>query len=748
MLSGSTDNKKRVKIGLAILSGLFVLSVYWVWMCQQQVSGFSQLINASGQQRMLSQKLAYIALLPEFDALILNDFEEGITLLESNALSINTMLASKDNMANERVYFKEKRALLSIYTNSLRSLVNNGIEIEAWELYLESEQVLADLDKGVALMENAATKAEAALTGAVVGSFLLLLFIVCYVFQLLVYPRLMADKIALTKYADSLSVYKRLFDDANDGVLLFDSNWTLVAANKASFEKIEQGNLSLSIASNFWLNNVFSASQGDMAAQLHKEGAWTANIDYKTLSQGQCFMAVSAMKISATADTSDYYGFMLKDVTALQNKQKETELIAQTDSLTGIFNRSAILDKLRRACLQGHNNQQNIGVLYADLDGFKKINDLYGHTTGDQILKEVSSQLAKVTSDSITLARLGGDEFLFVCEAPVSRVYLEELANKVNEIFASPFVIEGKTYRLGVSIGISVFPEHSENAEELVQYADIAMYQSKHNRVNGCEFFDNHMLSDLISASKMEVQLRQARSHNEYHHVYQPIVDLKESKVIGAELLLRWDNIELGTVSPAIFIPIAEKLEIIYDIDNWSFAKCLQSIAASNWLGYVSINLSSLHFRNVDYIHVFLSDLQNAGLKNKFIFEVTETAILEDIEQSSMVINKIKDAGFSVAIDDFGTGYTSLYYLKMLPFDYIKIDQSFISDLCENENSQSIVRAIIQLAKDLDIKVIAEGVETHNVEVKLRNMGCDYVQGYLYDKPIPLEVLNEKYHSL
>lgn len=741
-------NKKIILMGIFLLSIFFVLSLYWAILSSEHHDGFTKLVSISGQQRMLSQKLGYISQLPSFELAALNDLEIAIIKLEKNTLFVGAMLESKSNLDPELVNLGRKKESILHYIDIIEGTVYNTAITEPMDLYYHSQQILIYFEDIVELLEKASDKAEKSYLYAVISVFLSFFLIVLYVYQLFIAPRFKADRKALIDNADSLSLYKRLFEDSYDSILLFNNKWMLIAANKSSFEKIKQRNTSLPVACHYWLNSVFNDSKQNMTKQLNTIGAYKDHIDYITPENHHIHMAVNAMKIQANQTISDdnhYYAIMLKDITDLHTKQKETELIAQLDSLTGILNRSAILKKLNQACSDSLKNQGSVGLLFVDLDGFKKVNDVYGHAMGDKILIAIATQLSEVTCDTVTLARLGGDEFLFVCEGSSQKDSYATLAAIINGYFISPIVVQEQSFRLGASIGISIYPEHSNIPGELLRYADIAMYHSKNTHTNTYHFFNQNMLTILMEASLVETQLRQATSNNEFSQVYQPIFDLGESKVIGAELLLRWNNAELGSVSPVVFIPMAEKLELIYEIDKWSFYECLKSTAENNWHGYISINLSSLHFSIQNIIDDFLVKLKESGLKNEFIFEVTETALIEDIEQSSSVIKKIKRAGFSVAIDDFGTGYTSLYYLKVLPFDYIKIDRSFISDLCEDENSFSIVQAIIKLAKDLEIKVIAEGVETKNIEDALRKMGCDYVQGYLYDKPIPFASLNEKY---
>lgn len=732
----------RAKLILVFLLSLaLAASLSWIFAAKADLGSLSKLINIAGKQRMLSQKVAYTATLASVQSDSLDEYVKAEVEFSANALLILETLRSGG--FKEADFYSPSVRLTdpASYVAKFRQVATQQTVQENTAIYAASQKMLGALNEGVSLMESRARGAATMLQAAIVSAaFAMLLWLLCF-YRYVIKPRFDYDRSVVQKNADALEIYKRFFDESQDGVLLFDSQWSLLAANRSSYLLVQQPEESLAAAEAYWLDQVFGYRERQIRLALENSGSWRETVSFTADGGSDCHFSISAVRIRPSNHEDEFYGVTVKDLTELQQKQNETEVLARCDSLTGVYNRSAILQKLEQACRIASANDSELALLFLDIDGFKTVNDLYGHVVGDSVLQHIAKLLQYQTSQLITLARLGGDEFVLVVENVENAHQIDALCARLNGIFAQALRVDDKVCDLGVSIGVSLFPTHTVDPAELVKYADIAMYHSKKGERNRSKVFEHSMLDALVEKHNVEVRLAEAVAGNELTQVFQPIVDLKDGKFIGVELLLRWSNGSVGIMSPEEFIPIAEQTGLIYHIDEWSFDQAILAIKQAGWLGYLSINLSSVHFNHFAIIDAFIGKLGEANLPNKVIFELTETAIIEDAKKSAALIQRIKRAGFFVAIDDFGTGYTSLYYLKALPYDYIKIDGSFVQDMATNETSFSIVKAIIGLAKSLQIGVIAEGVDTPEVSKLLSNLGCDFAQGFYYSKPIEMDTL-------
>ncbi|MEM0909480.1 MAG: EAL domain-containing protein [Pseudomonadota bacterium] len=739
------NHSKLIKLGLIFLIAFQVVSFVWVYACIKNVKGYSEVIDIIGQQRMLTKHLGMLALLSEnADYVDTRMQATNLAITNNNAFTLE-FLSNKANSDSQRVFLENVIEHHALFYESMKAYL---FRINPVPVAVLQERVdhMEALHKDVAKhLVSGSKEKQAVLVNAIIGSFLLFSFIIWYMLVCIVKPLIVKDKSEIQEFADSLSVFKSFFTNSNDAVLIFDGNWQLVEANESSFKITNQQNHSLKISSQIWLNKILNSCKLSMTDQLRTVGQWQEKLQFESLERDSVYLAGDGVKVYVEKEQQDYYVLTFRDITDLQKKQIETEKLASTDALTGFLNRFAGLRKLEEACVRARESNQLVGVLFADLDAFKKINDVHGHYVGDTILRDISSRLRGLQTDNIKIARYGGDEFVFVCEQANDRKQFYDLASTIVSLFDEPFIIKNLTWKINISIGISVYPDHSKDFSELIRLADIAMYNIKGDKDTSSTFFSKDMTRLLSKKDTLENEIKLAVPRREFKQVFQPIVDLSTGQVVGAELLLRWNNKTLGAVPPDKFIPVAEQIEHIYEIDRWSWQACLKSFEDIAWDGYLSINLSSLHFKKTNVIDTFLTSLNRSRFKNKVIFEITETAIVENIESSTKLINKIKHYGYSVAIDDFGTGYTSLYYLKILPIDYLKIDKSFVYDITENENSASIVRAMIGLAMDLNIKVIAEGIESEQVEKSLRRSKAHYAQGYHYSKPVPIDDFYEKF---
>jgi diguanylate cyclase (GGDEF)-like protein/PAS domain S-box-containing protein len=432
---------------------------------------------------------------------------------------------------------------------------------------------------------------------------------------------------------------------------------------------------------------------------------------------------------------------------------------AQHDALTGLPNRLLLDDRLQQAVAYANRHRSGLAVLLLDLDGFKYVNDTLGHQAGDQVLVEVSRRLRSVIRQADTLARVGGDEFCLVLSDVRKVNDALKIAQTCLDSLRKPILIAGRDYSLSASIGISCYPEHGVEPEVLQQHADTAMYHAKFNGKNGFQVFTSEINAQLRERLELMGDLRQALDNGEFRLEYQPQF-LAAGELVGFEALLRWDHPERGTISPGTFIPIAEETGLVVLIGKWVLAQACQQLAAWRSAGYeelrMAVNVSTLQFERQDWVETIAAILVSSGVPPSALeLELTETVVMKNCERAAERLGQLRALGISSAIDDFGTGYSSLKYLQHLPIDTLKIDQSFVRNLDPLSDGESgngaIVRAIVTLAQQLGLRVVAEGVETNEELELLRRLGCDLVQGFLFAKPMRVEAcdvfLRQSYSS-
>lgn len=432
-----------------------------------------------------------------------------------------------------------------------------------------------------------------------------------------------------------------------------------------------------------------------------------------------------------------------RDVTAFKESQAMIEHQAYHDALTGLPNRLLLNDRLEHAISLAAREQNQIAVLFIDLDHFKKINDTSGHQIGDQILIQVGERVRGCIREQDTLARIGGDEFVVIVEGLDNNAHVPNLSNRIIDKIKQPFFYKSTDYFIGCSIGISLYPHDASNVEELLRKSDMSMYHAKDKGRSNYQFFDETIERSAMEQLAMENQLRYAIQRNEFELNFQPKVDLNTGEIKSAEALLRWKT-RNGMVSPAVFIPVAEQSGLIREISQWVFEEVCRQIQLwkESHLIYpkIAVNLSSLNIEDDSFLDFVSSAMNEYGVSGSYLeFEITETELLTGKGDAFTFIDQIKQMGISLAIDDFGTGYSALSYLHKLPIDSLKIDKSFIMNLLDDEQNQTITKAIISLAKSLGMRVVAEGVESESIKNWLIEKGCDDAQGFYYYRPLSSE---------
>ncbi|MNO76444.1 Phytochrome-like protein cph2 [compost metagenome] len=423
--------------------------------------------------------------------------------------------------------------------------------------------------------------------------------------------------------------------------------------------------------------------------------------------------------------------------------------ISQYDFLTGLPNRQLLQLRLERILEDSSGLKRSVAVLCLGLDDFKGINEQYSYQFGDQLLVAFAERLRATSAHIGTLARLGGDQFALV-QADIEQPYeAAGLAQRILDDLENPLELDGQTIRLRATIGITLYPEDGNTAEKLLQKAEQTMTLAKHRSRNRYQFYIASVDSEMRRRRELEKDLREALGRGELRLVYQPQVNYANHRVVGVEALLRWQHPTRGLVAPDQFIPLAEQNGSIFEIGEWVLDQACEQLREWHDLGFdslrMAVNLSAVQLRHSALPRVVSNLLQKHRLPPRSLeLEVTETTLMEDIGAAAQHLNSLRRAGAQIAIDDFGTGYSSLSYLNRLPLDKIKIDRSFVQDLQQNDDDATIVRAIIQLGKNLGMQVIAEGVETLDQEIYLIAQGCHEGQGYLYGKPLPARELTQQ----
>ena len=435
---------------------------------------------------------------------------------------------------------------------------------------------------------------------------------------------------------------------------------------------------------------------------------------------------------------ADYVLFIAEDATEELAAHAQIHHMAHHDALTGLPNRTLFHERLKQALGRGEDGSKLTATLCLDLDNFKNINDSLGHAFGDKLLRALGKRLRRELREHDTLARLGGDEFAVVLAGLDSREAACHTAQRLIDAVCPPFHIEGHQFTVGVSIGIAFAPEDHDQAEQLLGYADMALYEAKRNGRNRFECFNVELDVAARQRRLVETDLRTALHLGQLHLHYQPVVDQQRNSVTGYEALLRWQHPTRGMVMPMDFIPIAEETGLIHELGERALNLACQEAASWDSEQTVSVNLSPVQFKNAGLVHSVALALSDSGLApQRLELEITESVLLGNSEENVRILRALKDLGVSISLDDFGTGYSSLGYLRSFPFDRIKIDKSFVHDMCESREAMSIIRAITELSNSLMIKTTAEGVESAEQRERLAAEGCSHFQGYLYGRPAP-----------
>ncbi|HEY0827808.1 MAG TPA: EAL domain-containing protein [Bacilli bacterium] len=434
---------------------------------------------------------------------------------------------------------------------------------------------------------------------------------------------------------------------------------------------------------------------------------------------------------------------------ALENSQLTIKHQALHDSLTGLPNRVYLYEDLHRAIYlarQPQHTPTQVAVLFIDLDNFKNVNDTLGHNMGDQLLVQFTHRLMKCVSGRGMLSRLGGDEFCLITSFTEGTDHLDQLIRNIEETVSEPFQLEENFASVSTSIGVSLYPQDGHDPQTLLRKADMAMFRIKEAGKNSHQYYTEDMEKSFSRKILLEQYIKKAITRNELYLHYQPKIDIFTHRIVGVEALLRWKNPIHGIVSPAEFIPIAESTGLIAHIGEWVIREVCRQHNAWKLKGFpeihISVNLSRIQLEQNDLVKNIQAILSDEKVEPRFLeLEITENAAMKNVESLIEIFEALKETGVTLSIDNFGTGYSSLSYLKRFPIQSLKIDASFINDIGNQSGDERIVKAIIELGHNLNLKVIASGVETDTQLLFLQQLCCDEVQGYLIGKPLsPVEI--------
>ncbi|MCT7445189.1 putative bifunctional diguanylate cyclase/phosphodiesterase [Aliarcobacter cryaerophilus] len=442
---------------------------------------------------------------------------------------------------------------------------------------------------------------------------------------------------------------------------------------------------------------------------------------------------------------------MVDSFSRLENEKKEFFLMARTDSLSGLANRNSLQEFLDRLIPTAKRKKEEFAFLFLDLDHFKTINDSLGHNIGDELLQKISGILKKVLRPNDFIARVGGDEFVLIIQDYKSNLELTNIIKRVQKQLSKPWVIQTHPVETTCSIGIAIFPQDGKDQISLMKSADIAMYEAKKHGRNQYHFFTKELNDKLLKIINLNKQMRIALKNGDYQLFYQPKVCLKDSKIIGVEALIRWIDKEKGFIPPSDFIPLAEENDFIIELGDWIVEEALNQYLDLKNKGIdivMSINISAKQFLQNRFAENLIEKINSKKIEpNRIILELTEYILIDQNNSVYSTLRKLNEFGVSISLDDFGTGYSSLSYLKKYPIDYLKIDKSFIDDSC-NSQGKVFIETIVKMGQTLNMKIVAEGVETQEQVEYLKSISCNLYQGYYFSKPIKAKELEEFYKSL
>ena len=546
------------------------------------------------------------------------------------------------------------------------------------------------------------------------------------------------------KSREAIIRHKKIVDSVTEAIVVTDLNGVILDVNPA-YEAITgypKDEITGESPSKLKSDRHDDSFYENMWCEITTNGSWMGEI-WDRRKSGEIFP--KWLSINTFFDDHGQplgYVGVFSDIS--ENKRREEKLLnlAYYDPLTSIPNRSYFKERLVQSLSDVQQHGKQLALYYIDLDNFKYVNDTFGHNAGDKLLVDVAAKLQETLRDEDMLARLGGDEFALIHIDSDIHEAIDTVANRIISTLSEPFNITGHEIRVRASIGVSVFPDDSRDADQLIQNADVAMYDAKRKGSSGYQIFTNELHERNGWRLLMENKMVYAIERDEFDIYYQPQFDIANNRLVGSEALIRWNDPEGGLLSPEDFIPVAEESGLIIDIGQWVFRRVCAQLRDCIDSGVtplrVAVNLSAEQFDDSTLVMVIQDALEQYNVPVDLIeLEITESTLMKDSEHAAQILQELSAFGLHISIDDFGTGYSSLAYLKKFPVDKLKIDRLFISELPDNEDDALLTETMINLARNLGIDVLAEGAETKEQIEFLRQKNCQYAQGYYYSKPLP-----------
>jgi diguanylate cyclase (GGDEF)-like protein/PAS domain S-box-containing protein len=540
-----------------------------------------------------------------------------------------------------------------------------------------------------------------------------------------------------------LTLAKRIIEVGNEAIVVTDQNAAILDVNAAFCKECGYSREELIDQNPRILKSEYHGSEfyGEMWQALLSKGEWQGEI-WGRRKNGEIYpklLSISAIR-DGSGVTTHYVGFS-SDITEIKQTEEKLQQLAHYDQLTGLANRVLFRDRLERAILQSRRTGSVIALMLLDLDRFKEINDTLGHPAGDQVLKTVAHRLSKCVRESDTVGRLGGDEFTVVLPGLQNTYEVNTIAKRIMRSLKQPFHTTGRNVFISTSIGITVWPADGEDVDKLLQNADTALYRAKDHGKNNFQFFSEEMNRDLVEKAELEIALRAAVEHNELQLFYQPIIDFDTGTIVSTEALLRWQHPKLGWMPPEKMIRLAEETALILSIGEWVLRHACEQGRQWQQMGLplrVAVNVSGRQLNQPQFVQQVIQILKDTKLDPSLLeLELTESVAMRNIETTDEAFRALREHGVGVSVDDFGTGYSSLSYLKRLAVDKLKVDRAFVQDIASDSTNRAIVAAIVAMGHSLNLRVLAEGVETQEQLGHLWSLDCDEWQGFYFSRPIP-----------
>nr|WP_231847758.1 EAL domain-containing protein [Shewanella violacea] len=549
---------------------------------------------------------------------------------------------------------------------------------------------------------------------------------------------------------DDVKLLAQAFGNTSEGVLILDGAERIKVSNKAAQTIV---GASAEMLNGKFFSELILAKEGrsdDIVCLLKQEISWTGEQEFLREQGGSCPVWLNVSAMLGSKGNITHYVAVFSDITERKRSEADLRRLANYDVLTGLPNRSLFATRLTQSIDGAEHSGEKLALIFLDLDRFKHVNDSYGHSMGDALLVEAANRLQSCISPEHTLCRFGGDEFVILLRDAANLDTINHICTQLLEQIETPFELYGREFFISTSIGVSLWPDDAREAEVLINNADQAMYHAKEEGRGNFQYFSSERNSEALYHLRLEAELRKAIERDEFELHYQPQVNiLKGDKLCGMEALLRWHHHEDGLIRTDIFIKVAESCGLIVDIDLWVLRQaCIQGKIWSKSYAEpfkLSVNISAVHFRQPDFIQGVKRILQETELDPRLLgFEITEGVLMKELDTAKEHLLELRALGIDVAIDDFGTGYSSLAYLRHFDVDTLKIDRSFLIDIATNEADQAIASSIIELARNLKLNVVAEGVETKEQLEQVFSRGCYVIQGYYFSKPLTVVEI-EKY---